>query len=292
MNKNLKNSGTGFMRHGYFYAQCIALTALLSSAAVQASEPDYYAGYHNDNGTAQNRGTTPVVYDRDEGVYAGRVVVQASAAPGQLDANIRIEQNSWVIYSEGEYGQANAGMRLDDLMLIDTANPASTGQAEISVNLFIASSVTSYQTDRGFTDRPSNGITNAIGRNRTYVSLAGTTVFDQTTDGSFSGLFTTGSALVPLNSPFSLNMGLESNATLTIDIDTAASLDLNGTAMLAGMNGSVISSSFNLPDGFRISSLQGGFSETGGASTVPVPGAVWLLGSGLIALIGVARRRA
>ncbi|HFQ14643.1 MAG TPA: hypothetical protein ENK40_07610 [Gammaproteobacteria bacterium] len=69
-------------------------------------------------------------------------------------------------------------------------------------------------------------------------------------------------------------------------------MDLNGTAMLAGMNGSVISSSFNLPDGFRISSLQGGFSETGGVSTVPVPGAVWLLGSGLIALLGVARRRA
>ena len=291
MNKNLKNSGTGVMRHSCFRALCLALTALLGSAAVQA-EPEYTAGYKNDNGTALNRGTTPVVYDRDASVNAGRVVVQASADPGQLEADIRIEQNSWVVYGEGERGQANASMRLDDLMLIDTANPASTGQVEISVNLFIASSVTSYQTDRGFTDRPSNGINNVVGRNRTSVTLGGRTVFDQTTDGSFSGLFTTGSALVPLNSPFSLNMGLFSDATLSIDIDTAASMDLNGTAMLAGMNGSVISSSFNLPDGFRISSLQGGFSETGGASTVPVPGAVWLLGSGLIALLGVARRRA
>lgn len=71
--------------------------------------------------------------------------------------------------------------------------------------------------------------------------------------------------------PFDLSYGLHTIGTY------GGTSDFGATAAI----------SFDLPAGTSITS-DGGYTQT----AVPVPPAVWLFGSGLLGLIGVARRRA
>lgn len=75
---------------------------------------------------------------------------------------------------------------------------------------------------------------------------------------------------VPLNTPFSMGYSLRA------DVQQGSILDLSNTGHL----------NFILPDGVTITSM-GGY----GVSTVPLPAAFWLFGSGLVGLLGFARRR-
>ncbi len=75
---------------------------------------------------------------------------------------------------------------------------------------------------------------------------------------------------VELNTPFSFSYSLRADA------QQGTLMDISKTGYL----------SFILPEGVSITSM-GGY----GASVVPVPSAVWLFGSGLIGLIGIARRK-
>lgn len=76
-------------------------------------------------------------------------------------------------------------------------------------------------------------------------------------------------------------------STLTIDPNsTTEKLKLNGTGWLFGDSGEVAATwtfSANSASSYSMSVT---------ATVVPVPAAVWLFGSGLLGLVGIARRRA
>lgn len=94
---------------------------------------------------------------------------------------------------------------------------------------------------------------------------------------SFSGTFVTGGGLLE---------GSFSNLLITdlvLSIAFEADLSYAGGSLATGLqNGRIegVANSFSY------------VSKIGPVSTVPVPAAVWLFGSGLLGLIGVARRRA
>lgn len=82
---------------------------------------------------------------------------------------------------------------------------------------------------------------------------------------------------------WTLNLG-----TLTIVDQTAATLNLAGMGTLTG-NG------FDATDvnwSFSSSSVTSYSMTVSSVSPVPVPAAVWLFGSGLLGLVGIARRKA
>ena len=126
----------------------------------------------------------------------------------------------------------------------------------------------------------------------TGVTLA---IFDEETDFGGANLVVDVPDLIYVNSGSSLHYNADfSDLGLSIDGDFVLAVSGDGTTTWVG--GEVnFGSVFTVPesnfyaitfDGF------GGFEVVVDVSPVPVPAAVWLFGSGLIGLVGVARRKA
>ena len=148
-------------------------------------------------------------------------------------------------------------------------------------------------------------------------NLTGTVTLDGLGDANASWVFQMSSTLI--TSPDSvvnvINTGsgagvywnvassatLDTNTLFAGNILALTSITLNNSAkILCGralantgavtMNGNTVSNDCNtFSDGIRTDFSSAGFN--GGAAVVPVPAAVWLFGSGLLGLIGVARRK-
>jgi len=103
--------------------------------------------------------------------------------------------------------------------------------------------------------------------------------FDNPTDGTFSGTFSVAGDL--LAGTFSnLSVAIFSSGT----IDFAADLLYTSGSLMGDLSGG------------RIEGLQSGITgqlqtKLGSVTVVPVPAAVWLFGSGLLGLAGIARRK-
>lgn len=145
--------------------------------------------------------------------------------------------------------------------------------------------------DMGGLFTPSPDPTNDLA-SATHIDFIGSpTVLSAT--GDFSG--TTSVALLdfdfsPLNpNPLLWNLGsfTLSLTSMTVDAQSATQLLLTGTGTLAGAGfdptPATLSWTGNGPGSM--------YSWSATVSAVPVPAAVWLFGSGLLGLIGMARRK-
>lgn len=268
----------------------LSLVMLLTGAPSYAATI-YSAGLSYANGQDAINSNSPVIYDNAPGIGKG-IVVYATASQGALSGRSRI--NSYSGFSDNIGGSAVSNLTYDDLIFIDTNNPSSTANVDVSVNFFASSSSSLlFIRDAGFRSDVDAEILGTLGRANVSVSLFGSSTPRQETsflDSNFSGLYTTPTTSVPLNSFISLNMALVSTSQLIVGTDTIAAYSTNSLVQLAGLS-ALGTTSFNLPDGISVYSVQGGFSEVGGASVVPVPAAVWLFGSGIIGLIGIARHK-
>jgi len=122
---------------------------------------------------------------------------------------------------------------------------------------------------------------------QTHAFLSGSSIpssFDGHTYQGFSN--PSGSSQVPLNTLVPISLTTTDTFSVTVgtpfDLAYALRLDTNYGTQLDFLSTAQLS--FTLPQGATISS-QGGFS------VVPLPAAVWLFGSGLLGLVGVARRK-
>jgi hypothetical protein len=95
----------------------------------------------------------------------------------------------------------------------------------------------------------------------------------------------------PWNTGATFTSGSQTNPVATL---TGSALAMDGTATIvsADLVGSAWGFFVNTPY-TEVFSLQivGGEIIDGGTTVIPVPAAVWLLGSGLLGLVGIARRR-
>jgi len=158
------------------------------------------------------------------------------------------------------------------LSILDTITQSSISSGTASNGL----ASTDALTDLGIT------VSNSSGQDVTF-SFDYSIVLDAFADASAPGDFADASASVD----FLDDLG-------AVDIQAFAdALADNGLQLLAVGAGSVRDSgtfSFTLANGQ--SNLISGFVDSfGSASAVPVPAAVWLFGSGLLGLVGVARRK-
>jgi hypothetical protein len=90
--------------------------------------------------------------------------------------------------------------------------------------------------------------------------------------------------------------GGSANANALVDVlddlgfvDILSDVAASGDETLSCLLG--CSGSFSIDLAFGVNNIEGFIDASGGADAVPVPAAVWLFGSGLLGLIGVARRR-
>ena len=89
--------------------------------------------------------------------------------------------------------------------------------------------------------------------------------------------------------------GGSANANALVDVwnpgivDILSDVAASGDETLSCLEGCSGLFSIDLANGFEY--IEGFIDASGGADAVPVPAAVWLFGSGLLGLIGVARRR-
>jgi len=77
-----------------------------------------------------------------------------------------------------------------------------------------------------------------------------------------------------------------SNGTATYQTGVGSSTTLYGVAMGAGETSAIVLASLG-----TVSLTSTGLTFTTGSTSVPLPAAVWLLGSGLLGLLGVGRRK-
>jgi len=108
-------------------------------------------------------------------------------------------------------------------------------------------------------------------------------------------VFDTGAISAPVTDEFHTTWDLLIDVTVggTLSVDASMSGWINGTAFDRGENGL---NYLNVDPIFRVSNAEGydlNITSEAGAPTspIPLPPAVWLFGSGLIGLIGVARRK-
>ena len=87
---------------------------------------------------------------------------------------------------------------------------------------------------------------------------------------------------------------VSSKLTSTVSFDGSIGHSYNAAASYSAFLGG--SPVFNLPDGYVINSADGSivnnyYTGLGAPSAVPIPAAIWLMGSGLVGLLGVRRKK-
>ncbi len=271
--------------------KCLLITLSLATLLMGGSSyaaAIYSAGATNANGNGANNSNSPVTYYNKFQFAYGNNTVDARAEHGSLWGRSKIGIDTGTIFSINEGGSATANLTYNDLIFIDTNNPTSTARVDVSVNFFTSSYSELSSRDAGHSPSVFGEV--RIAQSRADISVS---LFDQNTtiqDADFSGLYTTPTASVPLNTFVSLNMSLVSYAQLYVGPDTNASFFTDSMVQLAGLS-AIGGTSFNLPDGISVFSAQGGFSEVGAVSAVPIPATIWLFGSALIGLARITSRK-
>jgi len=224
--------------------------------------------------------------------------VSTSANAGTIDLNMTVDIGSqWYdyvsnVYSEHGYVHPDGGG--DGFQLIGTGNEVGAGLLEVFVNNGVMNSVVSltydditgnitglstdfdsYISDDDAITPPGYGeaSSNIMGS----VSLLGdgVTAVNMTSDITFTMDYTGyGSGMVPISGMF--NITGDSFSLLVNPL-----LDASGNVVKAPYVGTLPS-----PNGWNVT------GSVTNLSAIPVPAAVWLFGSGLLGLVGIARRRA
>ena len=93
-----------------------------------------------------------------------------------------------------------------------------------------------------------------------------------------------GSSYGPAGGAGAVNMLFDWSVNTNIPVTSDWDVTATGTTAVVTVNSAVITSASPVFPGFQP-------AFTGNLTQVPVPAAVWLMGSGLLGLVGVARRR-
>jgi len=303
-----------------------ALTLPLPAAAA----PTYEVGVNASTylGTPESydviSSTTPVSSSATSGSGYAYGYASGSAGAGYLGAYATTAAAGALGYAEA---RAGSNFILNDLVF-SSLSPADT-QVTTSLNftlygnIFGAHNAGSNMHSRGSVSigwqLKSGGVTylNATGGLSYWSSATDPGVTLVQADGfladlttmppgytwSYTSLFTLGTEQTFTLNNIALDLGRTYQLTAWIMSDAASgySADNNGNTTLTVDFGSTMSfpasgAVFNLPEGFSVNSADGAivnnlWIDPRPAAVVPIPAAVWLFGSGLLGLIGVARRK-
>ncbi len=258
----------------------LALSTLTISQA-QASYVRAFAGA-TIGGNPPPDGTL-VTYDSSDGNSPSPLIATAhTQQPAQAHAVTGLGYG----HGAGSLSERYSHLNIDSFFRIDnlTLSYVGTGTAESTItgniHLSYASSMTSgHAPGSTFTlkmDTPAGYRTQ---------SFTGYDIDGNTGVWSQGYNFTVGST-------FSLSAGAELSIATAWDGSTGTVIPATGSYSIF-LGGSPV---FNLPDGYVVNSADGTIVDnyfTGPSShtVVPVPAAAWLFGSGLLSLIGFARRK-
>lgn len=271
------------------FALCVAL---LASGAVNASAYAVSTNSINSFGLTFTGGTVQLnafTFSNDfavsNGASSANAAFNGADAPASCvgcsfnNAFVSHGAGSEYAYGDAQIGNTNVMGGIGAAAGISEASIFNGGGTAASTNTMTASFFVTGATvvDYNFLSTPylnalltSGGLASAANLNMgiTIYNSMGATVFNWTPNGAAGGIV----GGTELADPFSLNLGIAQNATFNPG------------------SGAFSAKSFSLNTG----SYQMNISMTEGASvsSVPVPAAVWLLGSGLLGLVGVARRKA
>ncbi len=241
------------------------LVSVLSPNVI--STPIYYtsAGYGgSDNNYAYVEGTNHVYLDHGF-LNISRQWAEASASGNRIHVRAynatRTDSGSDVV---PYYPVARGSITYTGLVFTDTGTSTTGGSAAVKANFTIAETdTTDLMAQLFFSDGAS-----------------GYTVMRPVSSGNYSST----TATVPLDVPVSLE--------LRLSLFNRGGSDGMGNriSLLGDASMSLTSIPFVLPENITVSSLDGRIIDNR-LAPVPVPGALWLFGSGFIALLGTRRIR-
>jgi hypothetical protein len=154
----------------------------------------------------------------------------------------------------------------------------------------------------GDTGVSSDGTTLTMDATAFSIFTGGLPPFTDIPDADFSLTATYGSFDGGITYTF-INGSLSAGSYMSATFDTLTVLNLGGTAnfladlsytggsLVTGLAGGTIEGAFVVTSGNLAQAFTGDTILAKAGSVVPVPAAVWLFGSGLLGLVGVARRK-
>ncbi len=156
---------------------------------------------------------------------------------------------------------AYGSITFKDIIFSDSSSSGSGGSTTVSANFSIAANQASDLAAQVFI-------------NGSFYSIRPVSPGTYSSDG----------VVVPLDVPVNLR--------ITLRLKQPGFSDGNGNRLVPFGSGSMtlLSTPFQLDSGITASSLDGSIINNQ-LSAVPIPAAVWLFGSGLLALLGIAKRR-
>jgi hypothetical protein len=306
--------------HTWITAVCLALGTSVSEAAVV-----YGVGLDSGNIQAGGTSSTASAGVRNEGGSVSRTFFQvdasgnfsyesASASAGRfglrsssnavinmLDAN---NVDTRYVSSLHNIDSA-AGMTLDDFIISGPGSGTVLGslnldlQGGVNANTFLQNGERARANGSvsvfGTLVNNSNSFSGSMSQTSTNGSVAGSQLGILSGYDNSAGMITTPEFLLPINTPFTLTLQLQTSASASADGRSGDSLlpkvrlatgagTFNNTLTFA-IGGQV----FNLPAGYTINSASAGIVDN--QYVIPLPAAVWLFASGILGLIGIARRK-
>jgi len=191
------------------------------------------------------------------------------------------------------------GYSIDGLIL-SYSGPDSLTSAAITMNLHVAGNVNSNTGTYSFTQLAISAGIGGVYADPSFNYFGGYIAADGSPVGSVSGLgsqiangefvtsfnaiITVGPVNIDVGTAFGVNFGFTNTASI-LGNGRYAYQSISGSGWLPGMQ------VFNTPAGFSVSSMDGLIVDNVFMpSTVPLPPAVWLFGSGLIGLVGIRRQ--
>jgi hypothetical protein len=151
-------------------------------------------------------------------------------------------------------------------------------------------------------------VTGSMGLTGAFTASGGTDLSDATSLDLTTATGTSGSGLIGTtvgfltsgtinNSPFTFNPSTAVNSLLTIggwqvDLSTISIVDQTTSVLNLAGSGAISGNGYDLtPTQWTLSANATGNSYSMTVTAVPIPAAIWLFGSGLLGLIGIARKK-